>query len=141
MMLGLGWLTLRQAQEALKAGRLEDAQHLLAEPALRGHRRTLELRQQLARAFAERGERERGRNDAAAAWADLLKAETHHAGDPVAAALRQALIRQGLAEVRALLEAGEPGRAVEAVAQLRDRGARPPELEPLEEAARAWLQA
>src|SRR5262249_61624174 len=60
---------------------------------------------------------------------------------PVAAALRQALIRQGVAEVGALLEAGEPGRAVEAVAQLRDRGARPPELEPLEEAARAWLQA
>jgi len=39
-MLGFAWLTLRQAQEALKNGRLEEAQRLLEQPAARSHRRT-----------------------------------------------------------------------------------------------------
>src|SRR5262249_49610795 len=41
-------------------------------------------------------------------------------------------------EARALLEAGEASRAVEAIAQLQHRGVRQPELQTLDEAARAW---
>src|SRR5438552_771839 len=140
-MLGFGWLTLRQAQDALKGGRLDDAQRLLAQPGVRDHKRTWELLQQLARAFAERGEKCLRQDDVAGAWADLLKAEQTGAGDPNAANLRQALTRLGLAEVRALLEVGEPIRAGEAIAQMHNRAVRAPELEPLEEAARAWSQA
>ena len=55
--------------------------------------------------------------------------------------LRQALTRHGLAEIRALLEGGEPVRAGEAIAQLRDRAARATDLEQLEEAAKTWVQA
>jgi tetratricopeptide (TPR) repeat protein len=113
---------------------------LLAQPNLLGHRRTWEVQQQLARAFAERGEKQLRQEDVAGAWADLLKAEQTGAADATAANLRQALTRLGLAEVRALLEVGEPARAVEAIDQLRDRAARPPELEPLDEAAKAWVQ-
>jgi tetratricopeptide (TPR) repeat protein len=140
-MLGFGWLTLRQAQEALKGGRLDDAQRLLGGPCLHGHKRTWETLQQLARAFAERAEKALRQDDVAAAWADLLKAEQTGAADAIAAHLRQALTRLGLAEVRALFEVGEPLRAVEAIAQLRDKAARAPELEPLEEAAKTWVQA
>ncbi len=140
-MLRFGWLTLRQAQEALRTGCLEEAQRLLAQPAAQGQKRSWEVLQQLARAFAERGERQLRLEDPAAAWADLLRAEQTGVSDPAAVRLRQALTRLGLAEVRALLEAGEPVRAVEAVAQLRDRGARLPELEPLEEAAKDWVLA
>src|SRR5262249_21674049 len=96
---------------------------------------------QLARAYAERGERSLRRDDPAAAWADLLRAEQTGVSDPTAERLRQALTRLGLAEARALLEAGEPRRAVEVVAQLRDRAVRLPELEPLEEAAKGWAHA
>jgi tetratricopeptide (TPR) repeat protein len=140
-MIGFGWLALRQAQEALKTGRLEEAQHLLSQPIAQGQKRSWELLQQLARAYAERGERHLRQDDPTAAWADLLRAEQAGVTEPVATRLRQALTRLGLAEVRALLEAGEPVRAVEAVAQLKDRGARLSELEPLEEAAKDWILA
>ena len=140
-MLGFGWLTLRQAQEALKGGRLDDAQRLLAQPGVQGSARTWEVLQQLARAFAERGERHLRQDDVAGAWADLLKAEHTGAAEPAVVNLRQALTRHGLAEIRALLEGGEPVRAGEAIAQLRDRAARATELEQLEEAAKTWVQA
>jgi tetratricopeptide (TPR) repeat protein len=140
-MLGLGWLALRQAQEALKNGRLEEAHRLLGQSAVHGHKRSWDLLQQLARAFAERGERRLRHDDPVAAWNDLLQAEQAGASEKAAVHLRQALTRLGLAEVRALLEAGEPTRAVEAIAQLHDRAVRQPELEPLEEVARGWVRA
>jgi hypothetical protein len=140
-MLGFGWLTLRQAQEALKAGRLEDAQRLLALPNVQGHKHSWETRQQLARAFAQRGQKHLRQEDVANAWSDLLKAEQVAACEAAATDLRQALTRLGLAEVRALLEVSEPGRAVEAIALLRDRAAQAGELEPLEEGAKNWVQA
>ncbi len=139
-MLGLGWLTLRQAQEALKSGRLEEAHRLLGQASVQGHKRSWDLLQQLARAFAERGERRLRADDPVGAWNDLLCAEHAGASEAAAVRLRQALTRLGLAEVRALLEAGEPSRAVEAAAQLRDRAVRQPELDPLEEAAHHWLR-
>jgi hypothetical protein len=138
-MLGFGWLKLRQAQEALKGGRLDDAQRLLADPGVQGHKRTWELLARLARCFAERGEKQLRQEDVAGAWADLLKAEQTGADDPAAANLLQALTRLALAEIRALMEVAEPVRAVEAIAQLRDRAVRAPELEPLDEAAKAWV--
>jgi tetratricopeptide (TPR) repeat protein len=141
MMLGLGWLALRQAQEALKSGRLEDAQRLLAHPSVQGNKRAWEVLQQLARALAERGERHLRQDDIGAAWNDLLRAEQADRAEPTAAQLRQALTRLGLAKLRALLEAGEPARAVEEAAQLRDRLVHSPELEPLQEAARDWMKA
>jgi len=55
-MIGFAWLTLRQAQEALKNGRLEDAHRLLGQSAAQGHKRSWELLQQLARGFVQRGE-------------------------------------------------------------------------------------
>jgi tetratricopeptide (TPR) repeat protein len=140
-MFGLGWLAIRQAQEALKNGRLEEAQRLLGQPAVQGHKRSWELLQQLARGFAERGERHLRRDDPVAAWNDLLQAEQVGAEEQLTVRLRQALVRGGLAEARSLLDAGEPARAIEAIAQLRDRAVRQPELEPLGEAARGWVQA
>jgi tetratricopeptide (TPR) repeat protein len=140
IMFGLGWLAIRQAQEALKNERLEEAQRLLGQPAVQGHKRSYELLQQLARGFAERGERHLRREDPVAAWNDLLQAEQVGAAENAAARLRQALTRQGITEARALLEAGEPARALEAIAQLRDRAVRRPEVEPMEEAARGWVK-
>lgn len=140
-MLGFAWLAFRQAQEALKNGRLEEAQRLLGQPGAQGHRRAGELTLQLARAFAERGERHLGRDDAEAAWRDLLQAEALQAADKGGERLRRALTQLGLAEVRALLQAGEVGRAEEVVTRLRQRGVRSPELQVLEEAGKGWVKA
>ncbi len=140
-MIGLGWLILKQAQEALKTGRLEEAHRLLNQPQIRGHKRNGELLHQLMRAYVERGEKHLRRDDPDAAWKDLLKAEEMGITDNAPARLRMALTRLGLAQVRALLETGEPIRAYEAVNQLREKGVRQPELDPLEEAAKDWVLA
>jgi len=137
-MLGFAWLTLRQAQEALKNGRLEDAHRLLGQSAAQGHKRSWDLLQQLARGFVQRGEKHLHQDDPAAAWNDLMHAEQIAVAESGAGRLRQALVRLGVGQVRAMLEAGEPTRAAEIITQLRDRSVRQPELELLEEAAKNW---
>ena len=135
------WLTLRQAQEALKNGRLEEAHRLLCQPAANGHKRSWELLQQVAQGFVERGEAHLRHEDAAAAWNDLIAAEQVGVNGSAAGCLRQALTRLGLAEIRSLLEAGEPQRAADAITQLRDRSVSQPELQVLDEAAKNWVLA
>ena len=100
-MLGFAWLTLRQAQEAIQTGRLEEAQRLLSQPAAQGHRKQAGLVLRLARAFAERGERRLQQDDPEAAWRDLIQAETLQTGERSVDRLRQALNRLAVAEVRA----------------------------------------
>jgi hypothetical protein len=140
-MLGFAWLTLRQAQDALRHGRLEEAQRLLAQPAAQGHRRAGPLLADLARAFVERGERQLKHDDADGAWRDLLQAEHLQTAEKEAGQLRQALTRLGIAEVRALFQAGEVRRADEAVVRLRERRVRSAELQVLEDAVKGWLRA
>jgi hypothetical protein len=140
-MFGFAWLTLRQAQEALKNGRLEEAQRLLGSSSAQGHRRTGEMLVRLARAYGERGERHLRLDDPEGAWRDLLAAEQLDTADKGVDRLRQALTSLGISEVRALLAAGETGRAEEAVARLRQRGVRSAELQVLEEGLRGWAQA
>src|SRR5262249_23204109 len=130
-----------QAQEAIRTGRLDEAQRLLGQPATQGHRRRGELLVLLARAFAERGERLLRMDDAETAWQDLLHAEQLGTTEPALERLRQSLTRLGVAEGGALLQAGEAGRADEAIARLKERGVRSPEFQVLEEAARSWLAA
>jgi hypothetical protein len=140
-MLGTAWLTLRHAQEALKNGRLEEAHRLLNQSGAQGHKRSWDLLQQIGRGYVERGQRHLRQNDPEAAWHDLLKAEQVGMNDGLAVELRQTLTRLALAEVRGKLEAGDPVRAGEAIALLRERFVRQPELQPLEDAARDWVQA
>jgi hypothetical protein len=140
-MLGFAWLTLRQAQEALKNGRLEEAQRLLEQPSARSHRRAGELLVRLARSFAERGERRLGLDDPQGAWRDLTLAESLGTTEKSCDRLRHALTGLGMAELRALLQAGETARAEEAAALLRQHGVRSPELQVVEEGLRGWVRA
>ncbi len=142
LMLGTGWLTIRQAQEAIKNGRLEEAHRLLNESAAAGHARSWDLLRQVAVGFVERGERHLRQNERDAAWDDLLRAEQVGLGDDSPAVrLRQVLTRQGLAEVRKLLESGDPTRARAAAEQLATRSVRGSELQLLDGAAQEWLKA
>lgn len=138
-MLGLAWLAVRQAQEAIRNGRLEDAQRLLHQPAAQGHRKQSALLAHLAQAFAERGERLLRMDDPEGAWRDLLHAEQAQKANPMAERLRQALIRLTLAEVRALIQAGELQRAEQALVRYRGRGVASAEMEILDEAVKGWL--
>jgi tetratricopeptide (TPR) repeat protein len=140
-MLGFAWLLHRQAQEALKTGRLEDAKGILAQPKAQGQRGHGELVSKLAHAFVERGERHLRQEDPEAAWRDLLEAEQLHADDKAARQLRVSLSRLGMAETRALLHAGELNRAEETIARLQNRGVRLPEFKVLEESVKDWQRA
>ncbi len=140
-MLGFAWLAIRQAQEALRTGRLEEAYRLLCQPAAQGHKRSGQLLKQVARAFVSRAERHLQQNDKAAAWNDLVAAEQVGVTDQAIARFRQQLTQLGLKEVHELVETGEPGRAAEAIAQLRHRSVGLSELRALEEAARSWMLA
>lgn len=140
-MLGFAWLTLRQANEALKTGRLEEAHRLLCEPDAAGHKGTCEMLQQVARGFVARGERNLQHDDVAAAWGDLQHAEQIGVADGGTAKLRQALIQRCLADARDILAAGEPGKAAEILSRLRQRGVQQPQLQLLAEAAKNWERA
>jgi hypothetical protein len=135
------WLTLRQAREAVRAGRADDA-HRLLEPLLAdGHRRAVKLAREVAACYTRQGERELRQDQPEAAWPRLLLAESLNTGDATVTALRQALTRVALAEVRAALEAGQPQQAVEAIARLKARHARHPDLDALLHAAEDWVLA
>jgi hypothetical protein len=140
-MLGFAWLTLRQAEEALKTGRLEEAHRLLGQPAAQGHKRSWQMLRDVAQGFVQRGQQRARNDDLEAAWHDLLQAEQMGRAESDAGRLRQDLIRTGLAEARMYLKAGEPARAAEELARLKDRGVRLPEQNLLEDAAKSWLQA
>jgi hypothetical protein len=140
-MLGFAWLTLRQAREALDHGRLEEAQRLLGQTAVQGHRKTGPLLSRLAAGFVERGERRLGHDDAEGGWRDLVLAEHLQPSGKVTEKLRQALVRLGLAEVRAHFQAGDLRRADDAIARLRERGVRSAEIQVLEDSVRGWLKA
>ena len=142
-MLGNGWLTIRQAQEALKNGRLEEAHRLLGQSAAQGHKRSWELLQQVAVGFVERGERHLRQNELEAAWNDLLLAEQVGLADDNNAGvrLRKALSQRGLDEVRVMLQAGDPARAAAALDLLQVRAVRHTDLELLRGAAADWLRA
>jgi hypothetical protein len=99
------------------------------------------LLQQLAKAFVARGEGHLKHGDATAAWSDLILAEQVGTSDPAAAKLRQALVRHDLEEAKKLLNAGEPGRALEGLGRLHDRSVQDAELQILEEAAKTWTLA
>ncbi|MBL8795287.1 MAG: FHA domain-containing protein [Planctomycetia bacterium] len=141
-MLGTGWLTIRQAQEALKNGRLEEAQRLLGQSAVHGHKGSWDLLRQVAQGFVQRGERHLRQDDPEAAWNDLVLAEqTGPADDNETFHLRQTLTRRGLDEIKKLLDAADPSGALSAAELLRGRQVRHADLQRYETVARDWEQA
>jgi tetratricopeptide (TPR) repeat protein len=140
-MLGLGWLTIRQAQEALAHGRLEEAHRLLGRPEVQGHKGASSLFQQIAQAYVQRGEQQLAHDNLAGAWHDLRLAEQLGGPNPAVARLRQELTKRGMEEARKLLDAGEASRALEALAPLRDGFGGPAAVQFLEEVAKGWTLA
>lgn len=135
------WLVLRQAQEALAAGRLDDA-HRQLEPLLaEGHRRAYKLAREVVKAYLARARHALDQHNPEAAWRDLLAAEALNTGEQAVAELRQTLAKLAIVQVRAMLEAGRPLDALGHIAKCRDYGVRHPDLQHLEGAAQDWLHA
>lgn len=114
-------LKLRQAEEALRGGRLDDASQLLAEGQLRDYQPAQALAARLAGDLAERGQRRLAGGETAAAWHDLSMAERIAHGQGAADSLRQELVRLTLRESESYVAAGNPQAAIERLSDLLSR--------------------
>ena len=100
------WLTFRQAKDAIRNGRPEDAHRVLAPLAAEGYRKAGRLLRDVAANYVARGEKSHRADNVEGAWKDLLAAEALNTGDARITTLRTALTRIGVAECTAALEAG-----------------------------------
>ena len=140
-MLGQWRIALRQAEEAARAGRYEEALNLANRADVADHRHVIQLRTRMAGELTARALRRAEADDLAGAIDDLRLAETVGAAPDALAAARLSLADRVAAEVRADLEAGEPARVVERVDELARHKIGGPALRRAREAAEAWRAA
>ena len=94
-------LTLRQAEEAVRAERLEEAMELARRPEVADHCQAGLLRNRIALQLVERAREHVRQGHSQAAWHDLRQAELAGAPSPKVAQVRCELTERGAAEVRA----------------------------------------
>lgn len=111
-------LKLRQAEEALRGGRLDDACRLLSEGQLREYQPALALVTQLADELARRGQRRLAGGDTQAAWHDLAAGARFGDSREAVDLLRQELLRHALLEAERYVAAGNPQAAVESLSEV-----------------------
>jgi hypothetical protein len=140
-MLGQWRIALRQAEEAAKAGRYDEAIALIARPDVAGHHHAASLRTKMALDLVSRGTRRAESDDLTGAVDDFRLAETLGVGPDTLAAARLKVADRVAAEVRCDLEAGEPARVVERVDELARLKINGPALRRIREVADAWRVA
>jgi hypothetical protein len=137
-MLGHWRLVLKQAEEAARAGRYDEAVALANRPDVADHHHAVQLRNRLSLDLIARAGRRGEADDLAGAADDLALAERVGAPPDALAAARLRLADRVAVEVRADLDAGEPDRVVERVDALARHRISGPALRRVREAAGAW---
>ena len=140
-MLGYWRISLRQAEEAAKAGRYDEAMALTARPELAGHHQATALRGRIALDLIARGTRRAESDDILGAVDDFRLAEALGAGPDTLAAARLHVADKVASEVRIDLELGEPGSVVERIDDLTRLKIGGPALRRIREVADAWRVA
>ncbi len=140
-MLGQWRMILKQAEESAKLGRFDEALNLATRPDVADHRQAVLLRSRMAVQLVGRGERRAEADDTAGAITDLDLAEKFGAAPDAVAAARQKVAERLIDEVRADLEAGEPGKVAERVTFLAEHRVSNAALRRFREAAEAWRKA
>ncbi|MBX7167536.1 MAG: hypothetical protein K1X74_14495 [Pirellulales bacterium] len=100
-------LKYREAEEALKQGRLDEAGQLLNDGELRGYLPAKKLLAKVAQGLIDRGNARLQRGETAAGWRDAQTASQWGAQWQVVAGLRRELLDKGMQEVRDFLAAGD----------------------------------
>lgn len=140
-MLGHWRMVLRQAEEAARAGRYDEAVALVSRPDVADHHNALHLRSRLAQELVARAARRGGADDVSGAIDDLNLAERIGAAPDALAAARLSLADLVAGEVRADLDAGEPARVAERIEKLAKHKVSGPSLRRTREIAEAWQGA
>src|SRR4051812_33130467 len=141
IMLGHWRIVLRQAEEAARAGRYDEALALAGRPDVADHHNAVQLRARLTHELVARAGRRGAADDLAGAIDDLQLAERMGAPPDTLAAARLSLADLVAAEVRTDLDAGEPGRVLERVEHLARHKIGGPALRRCREVAEAWRTA
>ncbi len=140
-MLGQWRVALRQAEDAARGGRIEEAIRLTSRPDVAEHHNAVKLRDKLATDLVGRAGRRAEADDIAGAIDDLKLAETLSAPPDALAAARLRLADHVAADLKLDLEAGEPGRVAERVEELAGQRIGGPALRRLREVADSWRGA
>jgi FHA domain len=140
-MLGHWRIVLRQAEEAARAGRFEEAFALASRPDVMDHHHSVQFRGRLALDLIARATRRGAVDDLAGAIEDLNLAERIGAPPDSLAAARLSLADRVADEVRGDLDAGEPVRALERIEELARHKIGGPSLRRTREIADAWQGA
>jgi hypothetical protein len=140
-MLGQWRIALRQADEAARAGRFDEALALASRPEVADHHHAVQLRDKLAMELVARAARRGEADDLQGAIDDLRVAEGLGAPPDTLASTRLALADRLAVEVRADLDAGEPGRVAERIEELAKHKIGGPALRRAREVAEAWKTA
>ena len=137
-MLGQWRIVLRQAEEAARLGRYEEAYALATRPGVSDHHHAVQFRSRLALELIARATRRGGVDDLAGAIEDLDLAERIGAPPDSLAGARLNLADRVADEVRLDLDAGEPIRVLERVEELTRHKIGGPALRRTREIAEAW---
>jgi tetratricopeptide (TPR) repeat protein len=128
-------IQLRQAEEALKADRLEEAQELLSRGDVRDYQPAKRLLSELAGRFAARGRRRSDLGASSAGWRDLETAMKLGGDDAAVGGLRELLVGRTLEEAERFLAAGDAPAALARLSALDGHHAATPEVRRLRQVA------
>jgi hypothetical protein len=134
-------MKVREAEEAFRGGRLEDARRVLQERGLLEFLPARRLMSQIAEKMAQRAELRLAGGATLAGWKDLVAAEQMGAEPKEVLAVKQQFIDHALAEATEYVQAGDPAAAVARLEELERQGATGRELRLMKEAARNVLAA
>ncbi|MGO9600654.1 MAG: FHA domain-containing protein [Isosphaeraceae bacterium] len=140
-MLGQWRIVLRQAEEAARAGRYDEAFALASRSDVADHNQAVQFRGRLGLDLIARANRRGAADDLAGAIDDLALAERMGAPPDSLAAARLSLADSVADEIRADLDAGEPARALERIEELARRKVSGPAMRRYREIAEAWQTA
>jgi hypothetical protein len=140
-MLGQWRIVLRQAEEAARAGRYEEAHALASRPDVADHNQAVQFRGRLGLDLIARANRRGAADDLTGAIDDLYLAERIGAPPDSLAAARLSLADRVADEIRSDLDAGEPAKALERIEDLARHKISGPALRRYREIAEAWHAA
>jgi hypothetical protein len=141
IMLGQWRIVLRQAEEAARAGRFDEALALASRPDVADHRSAVQLRGRLTQELVARAVRRAAAEDLEGAIEDLHLAERTGGAPDTLAAARLSLADQVAGDLKLALEAGEPARVLERLEYLARHKVGGPALRRCREVAEAWQTA
>jgi hypothetical protein len=132
---------LKQAEEALKCGRLDEARQALGDPELMQYLPVQKLAARVSEAMARRASRRISEGDTQGGWHDLQSAEKLTGQTEQLVFVRGVLADRCLAEIDGYLKADDPSGALLRIENLENKGLAGDRLRTLKEVCRRLEKA